>query len=353
MRTTPAVASNRGTASVTGYKNSTDVMPGWDRWYAFSSKLSQQYIVNDNGTLKEYTQDQQHETYYLRDRTETFIRNHAEKGPWFAWVSTHAPHGPQTIAPEFEGSYDDAQMPKPPSYDEADVSEKPAWVQRRPLMVDDCSTDNGVYNCHKQVGEDWRERQESLMSVDVMVKDLVNVLAETNQLGRTYIVFASDNGFLLGQHRLYSKGGPYEENQGIPFVVRGPRVRRGVTSEKPVANIDLAPTIAEWAGVEAPTYVDGRSFALLLEGTASSWRRYLLFEQFHHLYAGVRTADWETYVEHETGEKEYYDLIADPWQLDSAHSAPENAERLAQLSETLSVLKGCEGAGCRRADGGP
>jgi N-acetylglucosamine-6-sulfatase len=337
-----------------GYKNTRYVPPGWDRWYAFSSKVRMDdYVVNENGELKTYTQDKQHDTYYLRDKAEAFIRSRAQGRPWFAWVSTHAPHGPQTIAPEFEGSYDDAQMPKPPSYNEADVSDKPAWVQRRPLMDDDCSTDNGVYDCHKQVVEDWRERQESLMSVDVMVVDLVNALAETNQLTRTYIVFASDNGFLHGQHRLYSKGGPYEENQGIPFVVRGPGVRRGVTSEEPVANIDLGPTIAEWAGVEAPTYVDGRSFALLLEGTVASWRRYLLFEQFKHHYAGVRTAHGETYVEHESGEKEYYDLTADPWELDSAHSAPENAERIGVLSARLSKLESCAGARCRAADGGP
>jgi arylsulfatase A-like enzyme len=244
-------------------------------------------------------------------------------------------------------------MPRPPSYNEADVSDKPAWVQRRPLMDDDCSTENGIYNCHKQVVEDWRECQETLMSVDVMVRDLVSALAETNQLERTYIVFASDNGYLLGQHRLYSKGGPYEETQGVPFVVRGPGVRRGVTSEELVANIDLAPTIAEWAGIEAPAYVDGRSLAVLLEGSAASWRRYLLFEHFKHRYAGVRTAQGESYVEHETGEEEYYDLTGDPWQLDSAHSAPENVQRIGELSALLSELMSCAGASCRSADGGP
>jgi N-acetylglucosamine-6-sulfatase len=256
-----------------GYKDSTYVPPGWDKWYAFSSGVDQNYTVNENGELTTYTQDQQHDTYYLRDRAETFIRDHKHGAPWFAWVSTHAPHDPQTIAPEFRHSYDDAKMPEPPSYNEFDVSDKPAWIQAKPLLNDDCSTDKGRLDCNQEVVEAWRGRQESLMSVDLMVMDLIGTLAETNQLDHTYIVFASDNGYLLYRHRVSSKGVPYEESQGIPFVVRGPGVQQGVTIDADirgdqllVANIDLAPTIAEWAGVQTPTYVDGRSLVPLLEG---------------------------------------------------------------------------------------
>jgi arylsulfatase A-like enzyme len=201
----------------------------------------------------------------------------------------------------------------------------------------------------------WRNRQKALMSVDVMVKDLIGALEETDQMERTYVVFASDNGFVLYRHRVYSKGAPYEETQGVPFVVRGPGVRQGIASQELVANIDLAPTIAEWAGIQPPDYVDGRSLVSVLEGTATSWRRWLLFEHFlsDHPYVGVRTAEGESYIEYETGEKEYYELTVDPWQLRSAHVAPGNEQRLAQLSETLSVLQDCEGARCRMVDGDP
>jgi arylsulfatase A-like enzyme len=71
-----------------GYGDMRYVPPGWDKWYAFSSGVDRDYTVNENGTLKTYTQDQQHETYYLRDKAEAFIRNHAQGSPWFAWVST-------------------------------------------------------------------------------------------------------------------------------------------------------------------------------------------------------------------------------------------------------------------------
>jgi hypothetical protein len=159
----------------------------------------------------------------------------------------------------------------------------------------------------------------------------------------------------LDRHRVYAKGGPYEESQGIPFVVRGPGVQRGVVSDKLVANIDLAPTIAQWAGIQPPEYVDGRSLVPLLEGTARRWRQYLLFEYDDSRlpYGAVRTTGGETYAEHGSGEKEYYDLAADRWQVNSTHSAPKNAQRIGELSAILSELKGCAKESCRSADGGP
>jgi N-acetylglucosamine-6-sulfatase len=86
--------------------------------------------------------------------------------------------------------------------------------------------------------------------------------------------------------------------------------------------------------------VDGRSLVPVLEGTAASWKDYLLFEYYGvgPAYSGVRTRDQETYVQYDSGENEYYDLSADPWQLESTHAAPENAERLEELSAILSAL---------------
>jgi N-acetylglucosamine-6-sulfatase len=245
-------------------------------------------------------------------------------------------------------------MQTPPSYNEADVGDKPGWIRARPRLDPHCSTNEGSPDCNREIVDIWRSQQEALMSVDVMVKDLIDALVDTGQMGRTYVVFASDNGFVLYQHRLYSKGFPYEEAHGIPFVVRGPSVRQGVVSHELVANIDLAPTIATWAGVQAPKHVDGRSLDPVLKGTQTSWRRWLLFEYFltGHPYVGVRTAGGESYIEYENSEKEYYDLAVDPWQLQSTHADPENAERLATLSAILSDLKGCQGAGCRKVDGG-
>ena len=289
-----------------GYKRTTHVPEGFDRWFAFGigreHRFDDSYRVNENGTLKTYPLPERNETYYVRDRTEAFIRRHEGGGPWLAIAATHAPHTPNVVPPEFEGAYDGRAMPKPPSYDEADVSDRPRWVRELPPVDEDCATDETYLDCERQVVQEWRDRQEALMGVDAMVGDLVAALAETGQLENTYIIFASDNGYSLFRHRVYSKGVIYEEAQGIPLVVRGPGVRRGAVSEDLAANIDLAPTIARWAGVQVPHFVDGRPLQPLLEGAQSpAWRDYLLVEYFrYHPYFGDRG---QVYAEHEGGER--------------------------------------------------
>jgi N-acetylglucosamine-6-sulfatase len=99
------------------------------------------------------------------------------------------------------------------------------------------------------------------------VGNVVVALADTNQLSDTYVVYASDNGYLLYRHRVKGKGAPYEESIGVPLIVRGPGVPHGKTRDQIVANTDWAPTIARWARVQPPDFVDGRSFAPLLSSS--------------------------------------------------------------------------------------
>ena len=226
-------------------------------------------------------------------------------------------------------------MPKPDSFNEADVSDKPRWVRKQPWL-----DARGV----KQAEEYWRKVQRSLQSVDDLVGEAVASLSATGQLGNTYVVYASDNGYLFHRHRVAEKGAPYEESVGVPFVVRGPGVPAGAVRTQLVANTDWAPTIASWAGVTPPDFVDGRSLApLLSQDPPEAWRERLLIEFFkgNHAFRGIRTSDGRVYVEYpDTGEKEYYDLGADPNQLENSY--PElGAEAKQALAEQLVALKGC------------
>jgi N-acetylglucosamine-6-sulfatase len=318
------------------------IPPGWDRWWARLGGIGNAtYDVNDNGDIQIYDRRKLNETDYYSDRAEEFVRNHKREGaPWFMVVAPTSPHSPAFVAKRHAEMFKNAEMPKPPSFNEADLSDKPAWVrQQRKLDA------QGV----ARVEEYWRKRQRALQSVDDLVGTLVDTLDNTNQLDETYVVYASDNGYLLYRHRIGDKGGPYEESVGVPLIVRGPGIPPSATREELVANIDWAPTIAEWAQVEPSDFVDGRSFApLLSENPPASWRQRLLIEQENHAFRALRTAEGETYVEHRTGEKEYYELAVDPWQVDSAHAAPENSKRLQALSEALSELKECVAATCRQ-----
>ena len=103
-------------------------------------------------------------------------------------------------------------------------------------------------------------------------------LSATGRLSNTYIVFASDNGWMTGQHRLPGgKGLAYEEVSRMPLMVRGPNVPAAASLDHLVGNVDLAQTFAEWAGVTPPADCDGRSFAPLLDGTSvpppEAWRQ--------------------------------------------------------------------------------
>jgi N-acetylglucosamine-6-sulfatase len=192
---------------------------------------------------------------------------------------------------------------------------------------------------------------ESLQDVDDMVGRLVGTLRERGMLENTYVVFSSDNGYAMYDNRIYSKGAPYEKSHNVPLIVRGPDVPAGVTDDRLVANIDLAPTFAGWAGARTPPFVDGRSLAPVLSDPGAPWRTRLLFEQRFdgQAYDAIRTSSEEVLIEYpRTEETEYYDLKKDPHQLDGQSGKPP-----AKLASQLRALKDCAAAGCRRVDGGP
>lgn len=146
------------------------------------------------------------------------------------------------------------------------------------------------------------------------------------------MVFTSDNGFALGEHRYIGKLCPWEECMKVPMVVRYPRlIAYASVDDRQVANIDLAPTFAEFAGVVPDRPVDGASFAPLLDGSATGWRTNILGELNDSVnvtpYREMRTAHF-SYIEYSlvpplTGqEAELYDRDADPNQMSSVAGNP-------------------------------
>jgi N-acetylglucosamine-6-sulfatase len=244
-------------------------------------------------------------------------------------------------------------LPKPTSFNEADVSDKPQWVRNKPRL-----SSNEVSN----LTEFYRKRLRALQSLDEMVGRLVDALRARGKLSNTYIVLTSDNGIYLGEHRLQAKGAAYNASPRVPLLVRGPGVPRGVTRSQMVLNNDLAPTFASWAGVRPPSFVGGRSLAPFLRSNPpATWRTAFLVEhrrtpeEFAYAraipnYSALRTARYN-YVEYATGEKELYDPNADPTELTSIH-ANAAPSLLSSLRARLDALKACAGAGCRTAENG-
>ncbi len=329
----------------------TYIPPGWDDWFAqVSDNAYYKYTTNDNGTLRDYdTRPADYLTDVLRDRATRFIRDAASPDkPFVLWITPAAPHVPSTPAPRHVDLYADAIAPRLPDFNEDDMSDKPRWFQLIPqLNADEIERLDGMQ----------RQRLRTMASVDDLLAEVIRALQDTGTLERTYIFFASDNGLLLGGHRLYlGKDAVYENSIRVPLIVRGPGVPAGRTLDYFALNIDLAPTLVEMARANAPAdFMDGRSLFPLLGANplpAASWRSDFLVEHWTDTpeglptWAGIRARD-RIYVEYErSAEREYYDLQRDPNQLQN-QAATTPAATLQPLQARLGALRSCRGAGCR------
>lgn len=338
-----------------GQENRTEIPPGWTEWHGSIDPTTYQYYgytLNEDGRLVTYGRDAaSYQTdVYAEKAVEIVGQRAASPQPFFLWVAFLAPHsgGPSTSdrprgtplpAPRHGGRYASEPLPLPPSFNEEDVSDKPASIQRRrrlgPAAIDG-------------IAKNYRLRLESLLAVDEAVARIVEALRQAGELDDTLIVFTSDNGFFHGEHRIaQGKILLYEPSIRVPLVVRGPGVPAGVRLSQPVSNIDVAPTILDAADVEPGRVVDGRSLFPLFADTGLNWGRDLLIESGGAgAFTAIRTPRY-LYAEHETGEKELYDLAKDPDELQSRHADPAYDAVRAELARRLATLRDCAGAPCR------
>jgi arylsulfatase A-like enzyme len=336
-------------------KPSGVVPPGWDEWGAFlGNKLddskdedvgSLQYYFNftlsENGKVVEYSRNKANfGTDIVTTKSVDFI-NQARDEPFFLFVGYYNPHSPYIAAPRHKdtfraGSGWDWFQYRPPDFNEKDISDKPAYLaELSPLSEGELDT------AHKQI-------LRSLLSVDDGVASILNALHKTGLSDKTIIVYLSDNGMTVGDHRFgISKNCPYEACLKVPFMVYAPAFYPARSDDHLVANIDLAPTFIDLAEGSIPKSVNGLSMLPLLKDAHSDWRDDLLFEHWPteegvgsmipEFYA-VRNAEWK-YVEYVTGDKELYDLVNDPYELNNLAGKSEYQEIEAKLAIRLAELK--------------
>ena len=324
------------------------VPPGWSDWHALMRHHNRMYgyVLNENGRSRSYgSRPRDYQTDVLARKAAGFI-DRASRGrkPFFLTLATGAPHSETgrepgarnpRPAPRHRDRFRRTQLPRPPSFNEADISDKPAFVRSEPLIRGQAL---------KTLAGRHRGRLGSLLAVDDAVRRLVAELRDAGELANTLIVFTSDNGFLLGEHRLTAKTKLYEESARVPLLMRGPGVPRGVERRQITGNIDLAPTILDVTGAQPRRLMDGRSLIPLARSPGAASARDILFE--NQGSAAVRTSRY-LYAEHRSGETELYDLRADPFQLRSRHDDPALAPTRALLEQRLRELEDCAGASCR------
>ena len=354
--------------------------PGWDVW-GTPTIASDPMVAPTVSTTDELTDKQLAEKAMLFARERTPLEQ-----PFFMQVGFHAPHVPSDWEPEYDGLFAGKKVPRTPSFNEGDVSDKPRYIredkpplaqQGNPEVDDRCLTRS---NSLEQNDCQYPRLLRSLQTVDQFVADLADYLASRGELDNTYIVYYTDNGNHWGEHRLdYGKLTPYETDTGFPLLIRGPNVPQGTTSKKLVGNHDIAPTFARIADASVPPFVDGRSFLRIADNTLTNdtpWRTALYVErrwkaswdlppktspQYVPPYEGVREQS-RVYIRHrddpwtaksDPGFKEFYDLSADPNQLRNlAYYREVSRTTLDRLQDRLVRLRGCRADGCRAAENG-
>jgi arylsulfatase A-like enzyme len=380
------------------------IPPGWTDWgvpVAGDAYGEYNYTLNHNGRFVPYGNvPEDYGTDVYMGMARRFIE-HAVSGqqPFFAYVSVYAPHEPATPAPADVDRYPGLQAPRTPSYNQADVSKMPVLIRNLPQFTPEEMA---------AIDQLYQRRIESLQAVDRGVADLIATLRALRQLKNTYIVFASDNGFHLGQHRLPAgKETPYDTDIHVPLLIRGPGIPKKKHLSAVANNADLAPTFAAMAHADTSKRWDGRSLLPVAEqrkGATRSWREVQLVEHWALTrtatppqvppgtvrepndpdeagsnlnpttiggtraksnpgllsdatlygrllripdYTGVRTARY-LYVEYVNGDRELYDVQADPDETNNlAGTQPELESKLAAK---VAALRRCREAACRRAD---
>ena len=373
------------------------IPPGWTDWRPSVDNVHEEpdakhlqggtyryfdTTLSDNGVLEPHQGEYQTNVY--SDITQEVIRRSARgTRPFFMETAFAAPHvgspkekdDPKAFhrsdgwrqtwqnpaRPTYvKGRFDHRITRIPPWLGREDVSDKPVFLLSQPPLID----------VEKEaILEDYRQRVEALSVVDDEVANIMATLRRTGELDNTYVMFTSDNGFFLGEHRRWQgKIIAYDPSLRVPLVMRGPGIPAGEERRDPFLMIDFAPTILAAAGVTTDQQMDGVSMLDAAQHGDQGWTRPILTETGPRKLSedtlsrisllqrrngpsslrfsqGVRTGRY-LYVEHASREKELYDMRRDPRQLTNVVDVPRYAGVVRQLAKELDRLRECDGTEC-------
>lgn len=324
--------------------------PGFDRWVSFRGQGT--YLPGKSGLNVDGKRVPQrgYITDELTDYAIDWLKQREKGRPFFLYLSHKAVHSEFIPAERHKGRYRDKPFAEPKTM--ADTPEnydgKPMWVRNQR------NSWHGVdfpYHSDLDIAAYYRQYAETLLAVDESVGRIVSLLRERGLLDSTVLMFMGDNGFAFGEHGLIDKRTAYEASMRVPLLMSGGGLPTGASVEEVAANIDIAPTILDAAGLQPPQ-MDGRSLLPLARGERVPWRDTLLYEYYWertfpqtpamHALRGARYKFIRYYGLWDTDE--LYDLQADPLETrnlirDAAHR--QIAEQLNdQLFRTLEATGG-------------
>ena len=308
------------------------IRPGFDYWYSFIGQG--QYFnpqVNDNGVE---TKEEGYITDILTQKTIDWLVNKRDTNKPFSLNLWHkAVHEKHLPAPRHKDLFKGEKLPKPPHNTHKETFKgKPEWQRRKTfgfkwsegdIIPEILEEKKWPINYFKNM-----QLLRSLIAVDESLGKVLKTLEKIGELENTVIIYSSDNGYFMGEHTYKDKRLAYENSIRVPMIIRFPKlIEENSKIDEQCLNIDLAPTILDFAGIEKPDYMQGESMLDLIRGKkVKQWRKSILFEYYVDdawPYAGpdqlaVRTKNFklvDNFLENDIDE--LYDLINDPGEMNN------------------------------------
>jgi N-acetylglucosamine-6-sulfatase len=283
----------------------------------------------------------------LTDYALEWLRQRTDERPYMMILSHKAVHSDFVPADRHRGRYASKPMPKPPTLENTakNYQDKPMWLKNQR------NSRHGVdfaYNLEDfDLAAYYRRYCETLLAVDDSLGRILQYLEDRNELQSTVIVYMGDNGFQFGEHGLIDKRTAYEASIKVPLLVMCPgRFRAGSKISQTVANIDIAPTILDLAGVEPPKHFDGKSLVPLLRGEQIPWRDELLYEYYWErnyphtpTTHAIQTDRYKLIRYHGIWDlDELYDMQSDPDETRNLSNSPTHQDIAKDLRKRLFGL---------------
>lgn len=335
--------------------------PGFDHWVAFKgqgvyfadpsqAKVKGRYVpqVNGDGFNVNGTRVPQegYITDVLSDFAGEWLNERTGVKPWMLYLSHKAVHADFLPSNRHAYVYEDESFDPPKTWKEMPEAfrDVPMWVQNQH------NSRHGsvfAYYTNLDLSTYYKRYCETIKAVDESTDRILKLLEERGELDNTVILYLGDNGFLFGEKGLIDKRNAYDASVRIPMLMRYPReVKGGQTLTEVVANIDVAPTMLDFAGVEIPEHMDGRSMKPLVTGASDEWRDYLLYEYYwernypHTPTTHAVLGERYKYIRYHGiwDVDELFDLEKDPEERINLINDPAYADKVAELNERLFQL---------------
>ncbi len=327
-----------------------DPQRGFNHWVSFKGQGSYTPTTQGLNVDGKPVPQKGYITDELTDYAVEWLKKQKKNEPFALYLSHKGVHGNFEPAPRHRGKFKDHTFLPPATMLPGVHQDAPMWVQ------DQRNSWHGVgypYHSNLDISEYYKSYAEALLGVDESVGRVLDYLQEAGLSESTLVIYMGDNGFQFGEHGLIDKRTAYEASMRVPMLAYSPGlIKPGTVVKEVVANIDIAPTVLEAAGLKAPDYMDGKSFLPLLKGRQTDWRTALLYEYYWErnfpqtptLYA-LRGDRYKYIHVHGLWDiDELYDLQEDPQETVNLIHSPEHRQIVKEMNKQLfAELKSTQG----------